>query len=83
MKSILLICFFFVGCTPYTKIVEVPITAKYSIAELPYNTYLPIYSINEKNSPDEVLKAYVASVRVLKLSEDACRINLEGIRNAN
>ena len=60
MKSILVMVLFLAGCVPQPQIVEVPIAVKPTIEKLPPKPYLPIYSLNEKSSPDEVVKAYVA-----------------------
>jgi len=83
MKLVLAMFLSLVGCVPYSQVVDIPISAKPNISELPPKPYLPIYSLSDKNSPDEVVKAYVASIRILKISEDACRIKIEGIKNAS
>ena len=83
MKSILFMVLFFFFFLPQTQMIEVPIAVKPTIEKLPPKPYLPIYSLNEKSSPDEVVKAYVASVHILKISDDACRIKVEGIINAS
>lgn len=83
MKTIFIMSLFLIGCVPYSQVVEVPIASKHAISELPPKPYLPIYSLSDKSSPDEVVKAYVASVHILRISDDACRIKVEGIRNVS
>ena len=52
------------GCAGSQK-VYIPIPTTVTVKKIPATPELPIYSLDEKSSPDTVIKAYVASVKLL------------------
>lgn len=47
------------------KTVKVPVSVQLPPVKLPAKPDLPIHHLNDKSTPDQVVKAYVASVKVL------------------
>lgn len=52
------------------KFINVPVPVKCSITDLPNKPVLPIKSLTDISKPDEVIKAYVASVYLLNEQVD-------------
>lgn len=66
---ILSLVLFLAGCTT-TRAVNIPVVAPCVRPQLPKKPHLPIYDLNAKSNPAEVMKAYVASVETLNFLLD-------------
>jgi hypothetical protein len=71
MKSRLLILFiiFFtialMGCASSPpKSVEIPVATTYPVPDIPCEPHYPIFDLKENDTPDKVIKAYVATLQL-------------------
>lgn len=70
IKLINIFIFFMItlcGCATtdkYTKVL-IPVSTKNAKIEIPPLSYLPIQSLDKKSDPGQVLKSYVATVKLL------------------
>jgi hypothetical protein len=72
-KLIIISCLFLSGCATTPTIVKVPVTTRCSIPTLEPMPILPIKALTDVSTPPEVMKAYVASLRIVLDDDDYVR----------
>jgi len=82
MKIIFLIaCCTLGACSAVTpQFVSIPVATNIHSIEIPKKPYLPIYSLTPMSTSAEIIKSYVASVKLLLDYNHSLRLIIEGQR---
>ncbi len=77
MKYIILsLMLLLTGCSTWNTPVHIPVGFRTASPNIPAKPDLPIYALTKDSKPHEVIKAYVASVKILRGDNDSLRILL-------
>jgi uncharacterized lipoprotein YajG len=63
--SIIFVSIILAACATPPQIIKVPVTISAQSVELPPRPILPVSSLTAASTPDEIIKAYVASLIAL------------------
>lgn len=75
LKIVFLLTFFLIGCvkTPVYRDVKIAVPVRASKVNIPKKPYLPIAALKKNSSPDDVIKSYVVTVKILQGYSDQLR----------
>lgn len=77
----LILCVFLAACASQPQIVLTPIPTKGARASAPEKVILPISKLTRDSVNQEIVEAYIRTVRLLILDNNDCRARLNMTRN--